>query len=101
MKFFAARGGLTKDDVNDLISLAQNEERGLYDMGILPPLSGEFGRPLFRAREFTPCVECVVVLFIRVKRVGGRGCVYERNEFSTHTPLPPHLHHATAPDNYR
>jgi hypothetical protein len=43
MKFLAARGGLMKDEVNDLISLAQNEARGWYDMGILPPSSGNSG----------------------------------------------------------
>ena len=43
MKFFAENGGLTKDDVNDLIVLAQDEARGWYDMGILPPSSGNAG----------------------------------------------------------
>ena len=66
MKFLAARGGLMKDEVNDLISLAQNEARGarMVRYGDTPAIVGEFGRPLFQAREFTPCVECVVVPFI-------------------------------------
>jgi hypothetical protein len=43
MKFFSTDGGLTKTDVNDLVALAQDEARGWFDLGILPPSSGNAG----------------------------------------------------------
>ena len=43
MKFFAADGGLSKADVDDLVALAQDEARGWYDLGVLPPSSGNAG----------------------------------------------------------
>ena len=43
MKFFSSDGGLSKSDVGDLVALAQDEARGWYDLGILPPSSGNAG----------------------------------------------------------
>jgi hypothetical protein len=106
MKFFAARGGLTKDDVRDLISLAQDEARGWYDMGILPPSSGNSGVLCSERVSLRPCVECVVrrLHFVRVRAASGRGMRSTKGtNFSPHPPpLPPtHLHRDAAHDTYR
>ena len=77
MKFLAARGGLTKDDVNDLILLTQNEARGWYDMGILPPSSGNSG---VLCSERVSLHHVWSVLSFRL---------FEINEFSTHPPPLP------------
>ena len=100
MKFFTAMGGLMKDEVNDLILLAQNEARGWYDMGILPPSSGNSG-VLCSKRVSLHRVWSVLSFRLFEPSASGGGYVYKRNEFSTHPPLPPHLHRAAAPDNYR
>jgi hypothetical protein len=41
MKFFSPDGGLTKRDVDDLVALARDEARIWYDLGVLPPSSGD------------------------------------------------------------
>jgi phosphomannomutase len=43
LKFFAKEGGLTKRDIDGLIAVAQAEARHWYDMGIVPPSSGNAG----------------------------------------------------------
>lgn len=43
LKFFGKGGGFTKTNIDELIALAQTEARHWYDMGILPPSSGNAG----------------------------------------------------------
>lgn len=42
-KFFSKKGGLTAPHMDELIGLAQREARSWYDMGVLPPSSGNAG----------------------------------------------------------
>ena len=58
MKFFSKDGGLTKTDVNDLVALAQDEARGWYDLGILPPSSGNAGVVLCSERVSRYLARC-------------------------------------------
>lgn len=43
IKFFTKEGGLSKSDIDELIGLAQTEARHWYDLGIVPPSSGNAG----------------------------------------------------------
>jgi len=43
LKFFSKNGGLTKHNIDELIVLAQEEAHNVYDLGILPPSSGNAG----------------------------------------------------------
>lgn len=43
LKFFSKDGGLVKSDIDELIVLAQAEARHWYDLGIVPPSSGNAG----------------------------------------------------------
>ena len=44
VKFFAKDvGGLSKNNIDELIELAQGEARSWYDLGLLPPSSGNTG----------------------------------------------------------
>lgn len=43
IKFFSSEGGLDKSDIDELIVLAQEEATKWYDMGIMPPSSGNAG----------------------------------------------------------
>jgi hypothetical protein len=43
IKFFVSNGGLDKNEIDELIVLAQDEARHWYDMGIMPPSSGNAG----------------------------------------------------------
>lgn len=43
LKFFTKYGGLEKSDVDELIELAKEEAYHWYDMGIVPPSSGNAG----------------------------------------------------------
>jgi len=55
MKFFSnAVGGLTSQHIDELIVLAQKEARELYDMGILPPSSGNAGVMCSELVNFMP-----------------------------------------------
>jgi len=55
MKFFAKGvGGLSALDIDELIVLAQNEARGWYDMGLLPPSSGNSGVLCSKLVDFLP-----------------------------------------------
>lgn len=43
LKFFGKGGGFTKTNIDELIALAQTEAKHWYDMGIVPPSSGNAG----------------------------------------------------------
>ncbi|KAL3822184.1 hypothetical protein ACHAXA_008200 [Cyclostephanos tholiformis] len=57
MKFFVRNGGLSKDDIDELVKLAQDEARGWYDLGILPPSSGNEGVLCNERVDFMPSYE--------------------------------------------
>ena len=55
VKFFAKNiGGLSKSNIDELIFLAQEEARSWYDMGILPPSSGNSGVFCSELVDFLP-----------------------------------------------
>ena len=54
VKFFSKNGGLTKKNIDELIVLAQQEARHWYDMGILPPSSGNAGVLCSELVDFIP-----------------------------------------------
>jgi hypothetical protein len=43
IKFFSSNGGLDKKDIDELIFLAQEEAIHWYDIGLMPPSSGNAG----------------------------------------------------------
>lgn len=57
LKFFSKNGGLTKHDIDTLIVLAQEEARHVYDMGILPPSSGNAGVLCSERVDYMPYYE--------------------------------------------
>jgi len=57
MKFFSKNGGLASLDIGQLIMLAQKEARSWYDMGILPPSSGNAGVLCSELVNFMPYYE--------------------------------------------
>lgn len=65
LKFFTKKGGLTKSHIDELIGIAQTEARQWYDMGIVPPSSGNAGvlcselvRGLTQVSLFTCVIGC-------------------------------------------
>ena len=71
MKFFAKGvGGLSALDIDELIVLAQNEARGWYDMGLLPPSSGNSGVLCSKLVDFLPYYKDTLRQAI-IREVGG------------------------------
>ncbi|KAL7516997.1 hypothetical protein ACHAWX_001962 [Stephanocyclus meneghinianus] len=54
LKFFGKGGGFTKTNIDELIALAQTEARHWYDMGIVPPSSGNAGVLCSELVDFMP-----------------------------------------------
>lgn len=54
IKFFSANGGLDKKDIDELIVLAKEEAYHWYDMGIMPPSSGNAGVLCSELVNFVP-----------------------------------------------
>mmetsp|Transcript_20449 Transcript_20449/g.42659 ORF Transcript_20449/g.42659 Transcript_20449/m.42659 type:complete len:641 (+) Transcript_20449:85-2007(+) len=54
LKFFTKYGGLEKSDVDELIELAKEEAYHWYDMGIVPPSSGNAGVLCSELVDFMP-----------------------------------------------
>ena len=61
IKFFSKNGGLTNKNIDELIVLAQEEVRHWYDLGILPPSSGNAGVLCSEVVSFTT-MHCMFVL---------------------------------------
>ena len=57
MKFFSKTGGLTKQDIDNLIVMAQMEARNWFDMGIVPPSSGCSGVLCSELVRYKQCAE--------------------------------------------
>ena len=71
IKFFAKGvGGLSAIDIDELIVLAQNEARGWYDMGLLPPSSGNSGVLCSKLVDFLPYYKDTLRQAI-IREVGG------------------------------
>jgi len=71
IKFFAKGvGGLSALDIDELIVLAQNEARGWYDMGLLPPSSGNSGVLCSKLVDFLPYYKDTLRQAI-IREVGG------------------------------
>jgi hypothetical protein len=43
IKFFSSKGGLDKKDIDELVVLAQEEATQWYNIGLMPPSSGNAG----------------------------------------------------------
>ncbi|KAL7535727.1 hypothetical protein ACHAXR_006692 [Thalassiosira sp. AJA248-18] len=54
LKFFSKNGGLSGSNIDELIPFAQEEARHWYDMGILPPSSGNTGVLCSEIVDFLP-----------------------------------------------
>mmetsp|Transcript_3245 Transcript_3245/g.5958 ORF Transcript_3245/g.5958 Transcript_3245/m.5958 type:complete len:535 (-) Transcript_3245:124-1728(-) len=57
IKFFSKNGGLTNKNIDELIVLAREEVRHWYDLGILPPSSGNTGVLCSEVVDFMPYYE--------------------------------------------
>lgn len=60
VKFFSKVGGLSKDNIDELIGLAQDEARNWYDTGVLPPSSGNNGVLCSELVSFDMCNRLVM-----------------------------------------
>jgi len=60
MKFFSKNGGLTKDKIDELIPLAKEEANHWFEMGILPPTSGNSGIMCSEVVDFMPYYQDVL-----------------------------------------
>lgn len=88
IKFFSENGGLDKEDIDELIVLAQDEATHWYNMGIMPPSSGNVG---------VLCSELVSVCGICNAEYVCLGFIYLHKHlfslhmFDSHNHFAPHL----------